>query len=64
MHKNFLPIIFLLFTQLVLSQNENIMNDSVPGILVDAGGHKLHLNVQGKGSPTVIFENENVIFWN
>jgi pimeloyl-ACP methyl ester carboxylesterase len=27
------------------------------GILSDAGGHKLHLDPQGKGSPTVIFEN-------
>ena len=27
------------------------------GILVDAGGHKLHLNIQGSGSPSVIFEN-------
>jgi pimeloyl-ACP methyl ester carboxylesterase len=27
------------------------------GILIDAGGHKLHLDPQGKGSPTVIFEN-------
>jgi len=27
------------------------------GRLVDAGGHKLHINVIGKGSPTVIFEN-------
>lgn len=26
-------------------------------LLVDAGGHKLHLNIQGKGSPTVLFEN-------
>jgi pimeloyl-ACP methyl ester carboxylesterase len=27
------------------------------GILSDAGGHKLHLDPQGKGSPTVVFEN-------
>jgi pimeloyl-ACP methyl ester carboxylesterase len=28
-----------------------------PGKLVDAGGHQLHLNIKGKGSPAVIFEN-------
>ncbi|WP_158638440.1 alpha/beta hydrolase [Panacibacter ginsenosidivorans] len=27
------------------------------GTLADAGGHKLHLNIQGNGSPCVIFEN-------
>ena len=27
------------------------------GILSDAGGHKLHLDPEGKGSPTIIFEN-------
>ncbi|HYK46652.1 MAG TPA: alpha/beta hydrolase [Parafilimonas sp.] len=32
------------------------------GILVDAGGHKLHLSVQGNGSPTVIFENGTADF--
>jgi pimeloyl-ACP methyl ester carboxylesterase len=37
------------------------MNDSnyihPTGVLYDAGGHKLHLNIQGSGSPCVIFEN-------
>ena len=28
-----------------------------PGKLVDAGGHLLHLNIKGTGSPAVIFEN-------
>jgi len=28
-----------------------------PGKLVDLGGHKLHVNCTGKGSPTVIVEN-------
>ena len=27
------------------------------GTLIDAGGHQLHLNIQGKGSPAVVFEN-------
>ena len=30
---------------------------SPPGKLYDAGGHLLHLNIKGKGSPAVIFEN-------
>src|SRR5437762_573037 len=35
------------------------LNDSLPspGILVDAGGHKLHMNIMGKGTPTVILES-------
>jgi pimeloyl-ACP methyl ester carboxylesterase len=28
-----------------------------PGKLVDLGGHKLHVNCTGKGSPTVVLEN-------
>jgi pimeloyl-ACP methyl ester carboxylesterase len=28
-----------------------------PGALVDLGGHKLHVNCTGKGSPTVVVEN-------
>ncbi len=28
-----------------------------PGRLVDLGGHRLHLNCAGKGSPTVVVEN-------
>lgn len=33
-----------------------------PGVLVDAGCHKLHLNIQGKGTPTVILENGSADF--
>jgi pimeloyl-ACP methyl ester carboxylesterase len=32
------------------------------GILYDAGGHKLHLNIHGTGSPCVIFENGSADF--
>ncbi|MEO8711531.1 MAG: alpha/beta hydrolase [Parafilimonas sp.] len=64
--KNFLLITSLLFVQFVFSQNqnENTLNlaESFPGILVDAGGHKLHLNIQGNGTPTVIFENGTADF--
>jgi|GEM_PF-5958301 len=28
-----------------------------PGKLVDLGGHRLHMNCTGKGSPTVVVEN-------
>ena len=28
-----------------------------PGKLVDLGGHRLHVNCTGKGSPTVVVEN-------
>ena len=34
-----------------------IQPPSPPGKLFDAGGHLLHLNIKGKGSPAVIFEN-------
>jgi pimeloyl-ACP methyl ester carboxylesterase len=30
---------------------------AAPGKLVDLGGHKLHVNCTGKGSPTVVIEN-------
>src|SRR4051812_7799798 len=62
--KNFLLIITFLFARLSFLQGQNIPNltDSMPGILVDAGGHKLHLNIQGKGSPAVIFENGSADF--
>ncbi len=62
-YKKFLLVVSLAATQVVFSQSSNTgtntLNDSIamPGILVDAGGHKLHLDIQGKGSPSVIFEN-------
>lgn len=57
--KKFLLIISLFFVRLAFSQDRSIpdLAESMPGILMDAGGHKLHLNIQGKGSPAVIFEN-------
>jgi len=47
-----LLIILLLSAHFAFAQNHPI-----PGKLYDAGGHKLHFDIQGKGSPTVIFEN-------
>lgn len=57
--KFLLGIVAVFFIHVSFSQNISIpdLADSMPGILVDAGGHKLHLNIRGKGSPTVIFEN-------
>jgi len=57
--KNLLLIISLFLVHLTFAQDQTIPNraNSMPGILVDAGGHKLHLNIQGKGSPAVVFEN-------
>jgi pimeloyl-ACP methyl ester carboxylesterase len=57
--KNFLLISSFFFVRAAFSQDQTIPNlaDSMTGILVDAGGHQLHLNIQGSGSPTVIFEN-------
>ena len=42
---------------LIYSQTHGPNYIAPTGILSDAGGHKLHLDPQGKGSPTVIFEN-------
>src|ERR1043166_9609781 len=43
----------------LFSQNKTIaqIDGSMPGVLINAGGHKLHPNIEGKGSPTVLFEN-------
>ena len=30
--------------------------DAMPGRLIDVGGHKLHINCRGSGSPTVVLE--------
>jgi pimeloyl-ACP methyl ester carboxylesterase len=34
-----------------------VAQPQAPGKLVDLGGHKLHVNCSGKGSPTVVVEN-------
>ena len=36
---------------------EDVPNRKPLGTLVDLGGHRLHLNCTGKGSPTVVVEN-------
>ncbi len=48
----------LLLTCIVNFAYSQVNNNPLPpGILVDAGGHKLHLNIQGKGTPAVLLEN-------
>ena len=47
----------LLFIDHTYAQTHNNNYIQPTGLLVDAGGHKLHLNINGNGSPCVIFEN-------
>jgi len=46
--------IALLIFQISHSQSDSF---KAPGRLVNVGGHRLHLFIQGKGSPTVVMEN-------
>lgn len=63
-YKFFLLIICNCFLNADFLQAQGVTSfaNSIPGIMVDAGGHKLHLNIQGKGSPTVVFENGTADF--
>jgi pimeloyl-ACP methyl ester carboxylesterase len=40
----------------VALQREDV-TDAMPGALYDVGGHRLHLDCRGTGSPTVVLEN-------
>jgi pimeloyl-ACP methyl ester carboxylesterase len=56
--KSFFYFFFFVLSASTFSQSASIkMNVPMHDLLIDAGGHKLHLNVTGNGSPTVIFEN-------
>jgi pimeloyl-ACP methyl ester carboxylesterase len=62
-----LLIFSVLFADLCMaahSYSQTHNSNSIPpqGTLIDAGGHKLHLITQGKGSPTVVFENGSADF--
>src|SRR5690349_3978938 len=48
--------IFLL-AMLVLSTLCSAETPHAPGSMVDLGGHRLHVNCTGKGTPTVVVEN-------
>ena len=45
------------FVWLILSAIACAATPAAPGTLVDLGGHRLHVNCTGKGSPTVFVEN-------
>jgi len=45
------------FVWLILSAIACAATPAAPGKLVDLGGHRLHVNCTGKGSPTVVVEN-------
>ena len=62
--KTFLLTISLFCVRPAFTQNQFTpdLTGPIPGILAGAGGHKLHLNIQSTGSPTVIFENGSADF--
>lgn len=58
--KNSSRIFYNLFLLLCFANVTYSQVNTIPppdGIMVDAGGHKLHMNIMGKGTPTVIMEN-------
>ncbi|HLY71895.1 MAG TPA: alpha/beta hydrolase [Puia sp.] len=58
--------LFVLFFIMLVSPGTDLsaQADSIPlhGILVDAGGHKLHLDIRGHGGPVVVLENGSADF--
>lgn len=48
---------FILFTGISATQQTVAQPPKPIGKMVDLGGHRLHVNCAGKGSPTVVFEN-------
>jgi pimeloyl-ACP methyl ester carboxylesterase len=50
-------IAMLLFISGVAQQPNRTDAPKPPGRLVDAGGHRLHINCKGTGSPTVVMES-------
>lgn len=57
----FLPLLTLTISPL-LAQENRLSSNATEDSLVDAGGHKLHFNVQGRGSPIVILESGSADF--
>ncbi len=55
--KSFTLSVFFIFQAFFLCAQDSDIINHAPGILVNAGGHKLHLNVIGHGHPAVIMEN-------
>ena len=54
-----ITILTLLFAGSIATSgySQNTQTPSPPGKLIDAGGHLLHVNVTGKGTPAVILES-------
>jgi len=58
MHCTLRGLVVLLLPVLVSAQsNSRTLNHSPLGKLVNAAGHRLHINCSGKGTPTVVIEN-------
>jgi pimeloyl-ACP methyl ester carboxylesterase len=52
-----LALSFTLATFEAVAERSDSRRFPPPGKLVDVGGHKMHINCQGEGSPTVVFES-------
>ncbi len=59
---NIVLILSLFFFLIYRIYAQSINRPSPSGILVDAGGHLMHLNIMGKGTPVVVFENGSADF--
>ena len=57
--KNLLILFYFVYLLLFFVQDTNGQLKKPPenGRLVDAGGHKIHMEIMGHGTPTVIMEN-------
>src|ERR1051326_3893527 len=58
----YFAVVCLLFLRIALVDRvyaQTHANTAIPptGTFIDVGGHQLHVNIQGNGSPAVIFEN-------
>lgn len=40
-----------------IEESRENRGDTPPGRLIDVGGHKMHINCSGRGSPTVVLES-------
>ena len=50
-------VVFCYSTHCGFTQSKDSCITKSSEVLVDAGGHKLHMDIEGVGSPVVIFEN-------
>jgi len=59
---NVMLVLALIFFLIYRIYAQSLTRPAPPGILVDAGGHLMHLNIMGKGKPVVVFENGSADF--